>query len=153
MITGSVVSAPAKSRLFLSTYKTLMCFYSGLHQGTSEIYIMQPLRSMTARFSTKLVLPDLISPYKEPLHLQVLLSWMLTFLSVSAAEGEEEDLYINWAFLPSFEDLNYSFYLSENHCGVRSYPKTLGTRWKPRWLASLLKDNTKPFFRVFIHQL
>lgn len=27
-----------------------MCFYSGLHQGTSEIYIIRPLRSMTACF-------------------------------------------------------------------------------------------------------
>lgn len=45
---------------FLSTHKMLMCFYSGYHQGTSEIYIMRPLRSMTAHFSPELVFPDLI---------------------------------------------------------------------------------------------
>lgn len=49
MITGSAACNPEElGPGFLNIHKTLMCLYSALHQGMSAIYIMLPLRSVTA---------------------------------------------------------------------------------------------------------
>lgn len=49
MITGSAARNPEElGPGFLNIHKTLMCLYSALHQGMSAIYIMLPLRSVTA---------------------------------------------------------------------------------------------------------
>lgn len=49
MITGSAARNPEELGLgFLNIHKTLMSLYSALHQGMSAIYIMLPLRSVTA---------------------------------------------------------------------------------------------------------
>lgn len=55
MITGSAARNPEElGPGFLNIHKTLMSLYSALHQGTSAIYIMPPLRSVTASLSFSL---------------------------------------------------------------------------------------------------
>lgn len=84
MITGSAARNPEElGPGFLNIHKTLMSLYSALHQGMSAIYIMLPLRSVTASLSLSLApslslslsLPfsislalffDMISFHKEP---------------------------------------------------------------------------------------
>lgn len=80
MITGSAARNPEElGPGFLNIHKTLMSLYSALHQGMSAIYIMLPLRSVTASLSLPLApslslsfsisLPlffDMISFHKEP---------------------------------------------------------------------------------------
>lgn len=57
MITGSAARNPEElGPGFLNIHKTLMCLYSALHQGMSAIYIMLPLRSVTASLSLFLCL-------------------------------------------------------------------------------------------------
>lgn len=52
MITGSAARNPEElGPGFLNIHKTLMSLYSALHQGMSAIYIMLPLRSVTASLS------------------------------------------------------------------------------------------------------
>lgn len=52
MITGSAARNPEElGPGFLNIHKTLMSLYSALHQGMSAIYIMLPLRSVTAPLS------------------------------------------------------------------------------------------------------
>lgn len=82
MITGSAARNPEQlGPGFLNIHKTLMSLYSALHQGMSAIYIMLPLRSVTASLSLFHLLPrslslsfsmslalffDMISFHKEP---------------------------------------------------------------------------------------
>lgn len=55
MITGSAARNPEElGPGFLNIHKTLMSLYSALHQGMSAIYIMLPLRSVTASLSLSL---------------------------------------------------------------------------------------------------
>lgn len=89
MITGSAARNPEElGPGFLNIHKTLMCLYSALHQEMSAIYIMLPLRSVTAFLSFSLTPSSSIfrhdfSPQKVPelcLFLSASLSaspWML----------------------------------------------------------------------------
>lgn len=55
MIMGSAARNPEElGPGFLNIHKTLMSLYSALHQGMSAIYIMLPLRSVTASLSLSL---------------------------------------------------------------------------------------------------
>lgn len=109
MITGSAARNPEElGPGFLNIHKTLMSLYSALHQGMSAIYIMLPLRSVTASLSHSLAVSlslaptlffDMISFHKGPQStafsllppsLSLLFYECLHFLPMSWNRGERD---------------------------------------------------------------
>lgn len=91
MITGSAARNPEElGPGFLNIHKTLMSLYSALHQGMSAIYIMLPLRSVTASLSLSL---SLSLPRSLTLSLSLSLAPALFFDMISFHKGPQSTAF------------------------------------------------------------